>query len=190
MDQLATFEYAGEELRRTVASLDDSCMETATNCEPWTVRQLASHALNNQLLWAGLVTGQQLVTVEETMGAVPIEGRLAPIADDVAARALAMWSTAGVLEATHATPFGDLPGSVVVTFATIDALAHAWDLSSSVGRAIEFEPMAIPSISAIVEAVCTDDVRAMGIIKAPTQPPADATDTERLMAAAGRSIER
>lgn len=190
MDQLATAEYAIEELRRTVVSLDESQMDTVTNCEPWTVRRLASHALNNQLLWAGLVTGQHLVSVEDTMGAVPLAGDLAPIADDVAVRALAMWHTEGVLEATHATPFGELPGSVVVTFAAIDALAHAWDLSSTVGRPIEFEARAIPSISAIVDAVCTDDVRAMGVIKAATEPPSDATDTERLMATAGRTIPR
>ncbi|MGZ7036330.1 MAG: hypothetical protein ACXVIQ_14060, partial [Ilumatobacteraceae bacterium] len=117
-------------------------------------------------------------------------GDLAPVADDVAARAIAMWNTAGVLQAVHATPFGELPGSVVVTFATIDALAHAWDLSSSVGRAIEFEARATPSITTIVQAVCTDDVRAMGLIKAATEPPPDATGTERLMAAAGRTITR
>jgi uncharacterized protein (TIGR03086 family) len=190
MDQLATLEYALEELRRTVATLGDAQMDEVTNCEPWTVRRLASHALNNQLLWGGLVTGQQLVSIEDAMGAVPHEGDLASFADDVAARATAMWNTAGVLEATYQTPFGELPGSVVVTFPTIDAIAHAWDISSSVGRPIEFEPRAIPSISTIVDAVCTDDVRAMGIIKAATQPPADATDTERLMAAAGRTIPR
>ena len=49
---------------------------------------------------------------------------------------------------------------------------------------------AIPSISAVVEQTCTDGARAMGIIKAATEPPADATDTERLMAAAGRTIRR
>ena len=54
-----------------------------TNCEPWTVRRLASHALNNQLVWAGLVTGQQLVPVEDAMGAVPIDGDLEPVAADV-----------------------------------------------------------------------------------------------------------
>jgi uncharacterized protein (TIGR03086 family) len=190
MDELATLEYALGELRQTVASLDDSHMETVTNCDPWTVRRLASHALNNQLLWGGLVTGQQLVTVEDTMGAVPIDGDLAPIADDIAARAMAMWSTAGVLEAIHATPFGELPGSVVITFATIDAVAHAWDLSASIGRAIEFEPRALPSISTIVNTICTDDVRAMGVIKYATEPPTDATETERLMAFAGRTINR
>ena len=190
MDQLATLEYALEELRRTVMTLGDDHMDAVSNCDPWTVRRLASHALNNQLLWGGLVTGQHIVSMEDAMGAVPYEGDLAAFADDVAERATAMWSTAGVLDAIHATPFGELPGSVVVTFPTIDAIAHAWDISSSIGRPIEFEPRAMPSISAIVDAVCTDDVRAMGIIKAATEPPADATDTERVMAAAGRTIPR
>jgi hypothetical protein len=112
MDQLATYEYALEELRRTVTTLGDAHMDAVTNCDPWTVRRLASHALNNQLLWGGLVTGQQLVSMEDTMGAVPYEGDLAAFADDVAARATAMWSTTGVLEAMHTTPFGTLPGSV------------------------------------------------------------------------------
>ena len=65
-------------------------MDATTNCEPWTVRRLASHALNNQLVWAGLVTGQQLVPVEDAMGAVPIDGDLEPVAVDVTARALAV----------------------------------------------------------------------------------------------------
>jgi uncharacterized protein (TIGR03086 family) len=101
-----------------------------------------------------------------------------------------MWGTEGVLEAMHTSPFGELPGAVIINFATIDALAHAWDLSSSVGRPVEFEPRAIPSASAVVEATCTDGARAMGLIKAATETPADATDTERLMAAAGRTIRR
>jgi Mycothiol maleylpyruvate isomerase N-terminal domain len=76
MDQLATLEYALDELRGVVARLDDAHMDIVTNCEPWTVRRLASHALNNQLLWAGLVTGRELVSAEDTMGAVPIGGQV------------------------------------------------------------------------------------------------------------------
>ena len=56
MDQLATLEYALEELRRTVASLDDSHMETVTNCEPWTVRRLLRFA-------AGSLAGAAFVPV-------------------------------------------------------------------------------------------------------------------------------
>src|SRR3954471_21544256 len=105
MDQLATLEYSVRELQSVVANLDEAQMETVTNCEPWTVRRLASHALNNQLLWAGLVTGQQLVSLEDTMGAVPHDGDLAAFADDVAGRAMEMWGHEGALEATYNTPF-------------------------------------------------------------------------------------
>ena len=124
------------------------------------------------------------------MGAVAYEGDLATYADDVAGRAVEMWGRDGVLERTHATPFGELPGSTVIFFPTVDGFVHAWDLSASVGKAIEFRPESIPTVAAIVEATCNDAARSAGIIKAPTQPPADATDTERLMALAGRTIPR
>jgi uncharacterized protein (TIGR03086 family) len=190
MDQLATLEYALDELREVVATLGNTQMDTVTNCDPWTVRRLASHALNNQLLWAGLVTGQELVSFADTMGAVPIDGDLGPVADQIVERALALWRRDGVLEATHPTPFGELPGSVVVNVPTVDAIAHAWDLGASVGHPIEFRPEALAAISAVVQATCTDAARAAGLIRPATEPPADASATERLMAAAGRSPRR
>jgi uncharacterized protein (TIGR03086 family) len=173
-----------------VASLDEAEMDITSNCELWTVRRLASHALNNQLFWAGLVADQQLVSFEDAMTAVPIDGDLASIADDVVMRAAALWRTEGIAEAMHATPLGEVPGSVVIHFATIDALAHAWDLSASVGRPIEFDAATIPWISDVVAATCNDAARDHGLIKPPTDPPADATETERLMALAGRRIPR
>jgi len=187
MDQLETLEFAMGELRREVAALDESELEAVSNCEPWSVRRLASHALNNQLMWAGLVAGVQTVTVEDTMGAVPYEGDLADYAREVAERSLAMWATPDVLTAAHKTPFGELPGAVVINFPTIDALCHAWDLSASLGRPLEFPPETIAAVTAVVEATCTDDVRALGLIKgvAPVAP--GASDTDRLMAQAGRT---
>ena len=187
MDQLATLEFAIGELRRMVTALDDSELGTLTNCEPWTVGRLASHALNNQLLWAGLVTGEATVTFEDTMGAVPYDGDLATYADEVAERSLKIWKIPGALTDVHATPFGDLPGSVVINFPTIDALCHAWDLSASLGRPLEFPPEWIPAVTAVVDATCTDPVRELGLIKdvAPVAP--GAGDTDRLMARAGRS---
>ena len=190
MSQLALLEYSLDELSRVVAALDDAQMATVSNCAPWTVRQLASHALNNQLLWAGMVTGEELVSAEVTMGAVAYDGDLAVFADEVARRALALWRTEGVLSQTHVTPLGELPGSIVINFPTIDALAHSWDLSASVGHAIEFAPEEMPGISAVVDATCTEGARAMGLIQPATEAPGDATDTERLMALAGRTIPR
>ena len=165
MDHLDTLDYALAELRDVVSALDDSVMDHPTNCEPWTVRRLASHALNNQLLWAGLVTGRDLVAAEVAMGAEPLTGDLEPAAEDVSNRARALWHTDGILDARHATPFGELPGSAVIDFAIIDAAAHAWDLSSSVGRPLEFDERQIPVLTDVFEATCTDAAREVGLIK-------------------------
>ncbi len=190
MTELSVLEYSLDELRRVVVAIDDAEMDVVSNCEPWTVRRLASHALNNQLFWGGVVTGQQPVSFEETMGAAAYDGDLAQYAGEVGARALAMWHTDGVLTQTHVTPMGELPGSVVINFATIDALAHAWDLSASLGRAIEFAPEELSAISAIVDATCTDAARDHGLIQPVTDAPGDATESERLMTLAGRAIPR
>jgi uncharacterized protein (TIGR03086 family) len=122
------------------------------------------------------------------MGAVPIDGDLAPIADDVASRASALWHTEGILEAVHATPFGELPGSAVIDFAVIDAAAHAWDLTTSLGGRLEFEPAYLDQLSEVVVATCNEAAREIGLIKAPAEVPVDATATERLMAASGRAV--
>jgi len=103
-----------------------------------TIRRLASHALKNQLFWAGSVTGQSLMALDEAMAAVAYEGDLALVAGEVTALALRLWRSDGVMTADHDTPFGVLPAAVVLDFAVIDAAAHAWDLSASLRRPIEF----------------------------------------------------
>jgi uncharacterized protein (TIGR03086 family) len=190
MDHLMLLEYAEDELNRVIHDLDAGELDVLTNCPPWTVRRLASHAVKNQLFWAGSVTGQQLMLLEESMGAVPYDDDLAPIAAEVIPRVLGLWRGEGVLDADHDTPFGVLPGAVVIDFAIIDAAAHAWDLSASVGRPIDFPAETIPALTEVVALTCTDHTVELGLVKPPTEPPVDATDTERLMAAAGRTIPR
>ena len=190
MDDLTLLTLAEHELSRVIASLDEADLDGDTNCPPWTVRRLASHAIKNQLFWAGRVTGQDLMALDESMGAVPYDGDLAPIAEEVTARVVQLWHSDGVMTAQHDTPFGELPGAVVINFALIDAAAHAWDVSASVGRAIEFPTEWIPGLTSVVELTCTEHTVELGLVKPPTEPPSDATDTERLMAAAGRTIPR
>jgi hypothetical protein len=53
-------------------------MSGVTNCERWTVRQLSSDAFNEQLLCVGIVTGRQVVSVENTISEVPHDGDPVP----------------------------------------------------------------------------------------------------------------
>jgi uncharacterized protein (TIGR03086 family) len=188
MDELTLLTAAERELSQVIAGLGAAETEVVSNCPPWTVRRLASHALKNQLFWAGLVAGQELMAQEEAMAAVPYDGDLAPIADDVTTRVVQLWHTDGVMVALHDTPFGALPGSVVVNFALVDAAAHAWDLTASLGRPLEFPADWIPGMTSVVALTCTEHAVEIGLVKPPTDPPADATATQRLMAAAGRTI--
>ena len=188
MDDLTLLTGAEHELNRVIATLEGEELDVVSNCPPWTVRRLASHALKNQLFWAGLVTGQDLMAQDEAMAALPYQGELAPIAAEVTDRVARLWHTEGVLAAHHDTPFGALPGAVVVNFAIVDAAAHAWDLSASLGRAIEFPSDWIPRMTGVVELTCTEHAVEIGLVKPPTEPPDGATDTHRLMAAAGRTV--
>ena len=67
-DQVTTLDFGLQALEGQIVVLQDEQMEIVSNCEPWTVRRLASHALNNQLFWAGTVTGEETVSFEATMG--------------------------------------------------------------------------------------------------------------------------
>lgn len=188
MDALTLLTAAEQQLGDVIVGLDGGEMDVVTNCPPWTVRHLASHALKNQLFWAGLVTGLDLMEQAEAMAAVPYPGELAPIAAELTAGVVHLWRTEGVLQALHTTPFGELPGAVVIDFAVVDAAAHAWDLSASVGRAVEFPADWIPGLTGVVEHTCTEHAVEIGLVKPPTEPPAGATATQRLMAAAGRTV--
>ena len=190
VDQLGMLKVAVDELRQVVVGLDDSEMDVVSNCEPWTIRQLASHAANAQLLWVGIVTGVEIVSVETVMGAVPYSGDLSSIVSDAGEQAVAAWSADGVLEGVQTTPFGDLVGSAAIPFPIIDALSHAWDIGVTLGRSVEFAPEIISGMAAVVASACTDGSRGMGLFGIPTEPPANATETERLMAATGRMVPR
>ena len=48
MDDLTLLGRAEQELNRVVSGLDPAELDHATNCPPWTVRQLASHALKSK----------------------------------------------------------------------------------------------------------------------------------------------
>ena len=190
MDHLTLLEYSEDLLHEVVRGIAEDELELGTNCPPWTVRRLASHALKNQLFWAGSVVGEDLMPLDEAMAAVPYDGDLGAIAADVTAQAVQLWHRDGVLATDHPTPFGVLPGTVVVDFAIVDAAAHAWDVSASLGRACEFTPDAVPALTDVFAHTCTEHTVELGLVKPPTEAPLDATGTERLLASAGRTIPR
>ena len=80
-----------------------------------------------------------------------------------------------MLSQTHVTPMGELPGSVVINFSTIDAAGPCLgSRPRASGSAIEFAPEEMAAISAVVAATCTDAARDHGLIQPVTAVPDDA----------------
>lgn len=186
MDPVETLSKCLDNLRGTVASVPADEWDTVTNCEPWTADVLLGHALASQQLWLGAVDGDERVSLGAVMSPEPVGGdRLARV-DAVIADAIATWRTPGVLERDLTGPFGTLPGSATLVFPSIDALAHTWDLASSVGLDPELSPEMLEIGEALVAAAVNDTTRSFGLFAEPPTLPDDATDTDRLMAKAGR----
>ncbi len=188
MDDLTLLTGAEHELNRVIATLEGGELDVVSNCPPWTVRRWPAMLSRTSSSGPGSSPARTSWRRTRRWPLVPYEGELAPIAAEVTDRVARLWHTEGVLAAHHDTPFGELPGAVVVNFAIVDAAAHAWDLSASLGRAIEFPSDWIPRMTGVVELTCTEHAVEIGLVKPPTEPPDGATDTHRLMAAAGRTV--
>ena len=191
MDQLALLTYSEDLLDRVVRGLADDEMEVDSNCPPWTIRHLASHALKNQLFWAGSVVGEDLMPLEESMAAVPYEGDLGEISArrDRAGGGAVAPRRGHDCGTPHAVRRPARSGG--------RQLRHRRRCRPCLGRVGKPRPRdrvhprdGPARLTDVFALTCNDHTVELGLIKPPTEPPADATDTERLLASAGRTIAR
>lgn len=186
MDPVETLEQCLRHMRATVAAVPDDEWDTVTNCAPWTADVLAGHMVASQLLWLGTIDGNQRVDVGQVMKPEALGGdRLARI-DEVIDEAIRVWSTDGVLERDLTGAFGTLPGRDTIVFPSIDALAHTWDLASSTGLDPDLPDDMLPVATDLIDRAVNDTTRSFGLFADEPTLADDVSDTDRLMARAGR----
>ena len=186
MDPIENLSRCLAHMRATVAAVPADEWDTVTNCAPWTADVLVGHMVASQLLWLGSIDGERRVDIGQVMKPEAIDGdRLARI-DDVIAEALAVWSGDAVLERDLTGAFGTLPGRDTIVFPSIDALAHTWDLASSTGLDPDLPDEMLPVATDLIARAVNDTTRSFGLFAEPPALPDDASETDRLMALAGR----
>ena len=85
----------------------------------------------------------------------------------------------------HATPLGDMPGSVLGGFTTLDIAVHGWDLARATGQQANLDDDLAGEVLAFARQAITDTTRAPRIgPEVAARPGASATD--RLVAFLGR----
>jgi uncharacterized protein (TIGR03086 family) len=92
---------------------------------------------------------------------------------------------ADALTRSHATPLGDMPGSVLGGFTTLDIAVHGWDLAKASGQQADLGDDLADEVLAFAQQTITDTTRAPRIgPEVAAGPGASATD--RLVAFLGR----
>jgi uncharacterized protein (TIGR03086 family) len=184
---LTTMQRACASTDRIIEAVTPDHYDLATPCAEWSTRALLNHVLGTLALGAGLLADAE-PTVNMVPGGLPDEDLVG--SDPVKAYRVGvdeLLAAAGrdALTRTHATPLGDMPGSVLGGFTTLDIAVHGWDLARATGQQANLDDDLAGEVLAFARQTITDTTRAPRIgPEVAAGPRASATD--RLVAFLGR----
>jgi uncharacterized protein (TIGR03086 family) len=171
---------------RLIGGVRDEQWADPTPCSEWSVRDLVSHVVMGNRLFAGILAG---TAPEGPPAAAPPPSGLARAYQDSAADLVAAFGQPGVLDRVVTVPFGTVPGSVALHLRITEILAHGWDVARATGQAADFP-------ADVVEQELAFGAGALGRIPpdrhpfTPSRPvAADAPAIDRLAALLGREVE-
>jgi uncharacterized protein (TIGR03086 family) len=162
-----------------------------TVCTGWSVRDLLSHVVGGNRVFTGLLRGEPFPTPEQMQQLRDTD----QLGDDPVAAYHAVggvlqdaFSQPGVMERQCASPFGEMPGIVLLHIRVTELLVHGWDIAEATGQ-----PAALPEDLAELELQFTRSSLANlppgGNRFGPPQPVADdAPAIDQLAALLGREV--
>jgi len=129
-DIVAGYDRALAAAQRIAGGVRPDQLSLPTPCSEWDVRALLNHVVTGNLLFTANVRGE-----------APPDRSIDHLGDDPAA-ALATtgrdlhdaFLAPGVLERSHPSPMGEMPGAVLVSMRTTELMVHGWDLARATGQ--------------------------------------------------------
>jgi uncharacterized protein (TIGR03086 family) len=179
LEPLAQLDQLGPILATVVGGIAPAQLDDPTPCASFTVRGVLDHMVGGATAFAAAFRGAD--PAEPPAGDV-LDAFLPALTDLAAAM-----HEPGALDRTVAAPFGDVPGDTFARFAVLDGLVHGWDLATATGQAYD-PPRALVDAVTSFATGALDPLRDGETFAAATEPPADATPMERLVACTGRQI--
>ena len=95
------------------------------------------------------------------------------------------------MEKTIKLPFGEFPGAAFCALATTDTFTHGWDLAKATGQSTDLAPALAAELLVGARASIPDQFRGpdgVAPFGAQVEPPASATEADKLAAFLGRSV--
>lgn len=177
LEPLDQLDQLGPVLATVVGGITPAQLDEPTPCASFSVRGVLDHMVAGATAFAAAFRG--VAPADPPAG--DVLATFLPALTDLAA---AMHEP-GALDRTVAAPFGDVPGETFARFVVLDGLVHGWDLATATGQPYDPPPALVEAVTAFV-AGALDPLRDGDTFAAATEPPADATPMERLVACTGR----
>lgn len=191
-DPIADLVRVLDEVERLVAAVADDQWHSPTPCPEWDVRELVTHLVLGDRLYADILDGEATATPDalDPKTADPLGPDPATAFRQSAGRLVTVLQRPGLLEETFAFPVGIVPGVAGVQLCTTENLVHGLDLARALGERPPFpEPVAERVLT--FSAAKLADVPPEHSPFAPPQPvPDDAPAIVRLAALLGRPVTR
>ena len=175
---------------RLVAAVRDDQWPDPTPCPDWTVRDLVSHIVTGNRMFAGILRGDPPAAPAGSPAADPGPAGedLVTAYRDAASGLLAAFSEPGALERVVTVPFGTVPGIAALHLRITELLVHGWDLARATGQPASFPDDLAEQELAFSRARLGDSPAGRRPFGPPQPAAADAPAIDRLAACLGRTV--
>ncbi|NYI05471.1 TIGR03086 family metal-binding protein [Allostreptomyces psammosilenae] len=189
-DPRPTYERAADQMTALIASVRPELLDAPTPCEEFTIRDLLDHVVATTQGFARIgEDGRVTEGVFEQPLQVPDDGwaeAYAKARDGL----VAAWLDDARLETRYAMGWADLSGREVLAAATMDAVAHGWDLARALGRGEGLDEELGEYALAVARRMAPGDQRGEGVPFGPVLTAPDGADAYgRLAAWLGRPAD-
>ena len=173
--------------RTVLVGMQPTQLTAQTPCALWKVSDAIGHVLRGHQFFAAALRGQ-----EPTGDAPDVSDTNYVAAFDQATTAtLAAFAEDGAMDRTVRLPFGEIPGSMLVSIAATDTFVHGWDIARATGQSTDLAPELAASLLEGVRGFIPDDFRGdegKARFGPEQQAPPGASNADQLAAFLGRRV--
>ena len=182
-------EQAIASTRSVLEHVQPQQLTSATPCALWKVSDVINHVVRGHRFFAASLKGE--APSSEAVNVT--ENDYKSMFDQSTSATLGAFSTEGAMERTVSLPFGEMPGSALMSIAATDTFVHGWDLARATGQSTDLAPDLAASLLEGARSFIPDSFRgAEGEARfgPEQQAPPGSTNADQLAAFLGRTVRR
>ncbi len=185
MDLLDAHGRAMDVFDRAMHKVGVGDWDSPTPCSEWTVRDLVTHLVGEQLWVPDLLAGKTVAEIGDKYDGDVLEDDPMHAWTESSQAARAAWLQPGALVRIVHLSFGDVDGAEYCWQMTTDLAVHGWDLATALGLEAGMGDELATAVLDYIEPQI-DQWQGTSMFAAPVAVPDDAEPQTRLVALLGR----